>query len=105
MVRKFQIELPRPQIAEFCREWQVSQLALFGSVLREDFRPQSDVDVLVTFSPSAGISAFDLSQMEQELGHLLGRKVDLVERRLIEQSDNYIRRKNILESAEPVYGS
>jgi uncharacterized protein len=78
-------------------------LALFGSVLRGDFRPESDVDVLVTFAADANWSIFDLMRMEEQLSTFLGRKADLVERRAVEQSENYIRRRHILSTAEPVY--
>src|SRR5262245_50451704 len=97
------IELPAEAIAAFCRRWKVSELALFGSVLRDDFRPESDVDVLVTFTPDAQWGLFDLVRMESELAAIAGRKVDLVERSSVEQSKNYIRRRHILNSAEPVY--
>lgn len=97
------IEIPRERIAEFCRKHRVRKLSLFGSSLRDDFRPDSDVDVLVSFAEDARYSLFDLAAMEEELGTILGRKVDLVEREAIEQSENYIRRRHILESEEPLY--
>ena len=79
--------------------------AFFGSVLRDDFRPDSDVDVLVTFAPGVEWSLFDHIAMEEELSALLGRKVDLISRRAIERSSNWIRRKAILETAEPFYAA
>ena len=91
------------QVAAFCRQWRIVELALFGSVLRDDFGPESDVDVLVTFAPSARWSLLDLVRMQEELTAVLGRKVDLVERAAVEQSENYIRRRHILQSLEPVY--
>jgi predicted nucleotidyltransferase len=91
------------EIADFCRRWQITELALFGSVLREDFRSDSDVDVLVSFAEDARWSILDLVRMEEELSHILGRDVDLVERRAVECSENYIRRRHILETAEPFY--
>lgn len=97
------IAVPDKQVAAFCRQWQIVELALFGSVLRDDFGPESDVDVLVTFAPSARWSLLDLVRMEEELTALLGRTVDLVERAAVEQSENYIRRRHILQSLEPVY--
>jgi predicted nucleotidyltransferase len=100
-----QIEIPRDAIADFCRRWTVTELALFGSVLREDFRPDSDVDVLVRFAPGSRHSVFDLLRMEEELKAVFGRRVDLVDRGVLEQSPNYIRRQHILESAEPVYAA
>jgi predicted nucleotidyltransferase len=97
------IPLDREKIAEFCRQWKITEFSLFGSVLREDFRPDSDVDVLVTFAPDADWSLFDMVDMQDELKHVFGREVDLVERKAVERSENYIRRKHILTSAEPVY--
>ena len=99
------ISIDREKIAMFCRRWQVDELALFGSVLREDFRPDSDVDVLVQFLPEARHSLFDLARMQMELEEIFGRQVDLVERSAIEKSRNYIRRKAILSSLETVYAT
>ena len=76
-------------------------LELFGSVLRSDFGPDSDIDLLVDFEPDAGWSLFDHEAMRLELCALLGREVDLVSKRAIERSTNWIRRKAILESAVP----
>ena len=76
-----QITVDREKIAEFCRRWKITELSLFGSVLRDDFRPGSDVDVLVTFAPDAQWSLFDAVEMEQELSTIFGRKVDLISRR------------------------
>lgn len=78
-------------------------MALFGSVVRDDFRPDSDIDVLVTFAPGTRRTLEDYMEMEEELHAIFGRKVDLIERRLVEQSDNYIRRKHILNSAQVIY--
>ena len=97
------IPIDRDKIADFCRRWKISELALFGSVLRDDFRPDSDVDVLVTFAPEADWSLFDHVDMQEELSGILGRKVDLVSRRAIERSANWIRRRAILSTAEPYY--
>ena len=97
------LDPPAERIAEFCRRWQITELALFGSVLREDFRPESDVDLLVSFAENARWTLLDLARMEAEFKDILGREVDLVERRAVELSENYIRRRHILESAEPVY--
>lgn len=99
------LNLPYEKIEEFCRRWNVTEFALFGSVLRDDFRPDSDVDVLVTWAPDVRISLFDYTPMREELEAMFGRKVDLVSRRGIEQSTNWIRRRSILESARVVYGS
>lgn len=97
------IPIDHEKIAEFCRRWKITEFALFGSVLRDDFRPDSDVDVLVTFAPETRYSLFDLVRIQDELKQIFGREVDLVERRAVEKSENYIRRKHILSSVEPVY--
>ena len=99
------ISLPQEQLTAFCKRWGVSELALFGSVLSEDFRPDSDIDVLVSFAPGARRSLFDLVSMEEELKAILGYEVDLIERKAIEQSENYIRRKAILQNLEIVYAA
>ncbi|MDP9122685.1 MAG: nucleotidyltransferase domain-containing protein [Acidobacteriota bacterium] len=97
------ISLDRDRLPACCRSWKVSELAFFGSVLRDDFRPDSDVDVLVTFARGAHWSFFDLMKMEEGLRAILGRDVDLVEREAVERSENYLRRQHILRSLEPVY--
>ena len=97
------IAAPRDQIAAFCGRWRVTELAVFGSVLREEFGPDSDIDVLVRFDRQARHTLLDIGQMENELSRILGRDVDLIERVAIEQSRNYIRRKAILDSAETIY--
>ena len=97
------INLSERQVAAFCSQWGVRNFALFGSVLREDFGPSSDIDVLVRFVPSSSHSLFDLVRMENELSQMAGRKVGLVEREAVEESRNYIRRRAILESARTIY--
>jgi predicted nucleotidyltransferase len=99
------IELPMEQIQEFCDRWQITEFALFGSVLRDDFRPDSDIDVLVTFAPTAKRGLSETLQMKDELQALLGRKVDFIIKAAIERSDNWLRRKNILESAQVIYAA
>jgi predicted nucleotidyltransferase len=93
------------RLGEFCQKWRIAELALFGSALRPDFGPGSDVDVLVTFAPDSHPSLFDLVQMEEELEEIFGRKVDLASRRGIESSRNYIRREAILRSAQVLYAA
>ncbi|MHB9132726.1 MAG: nucleotidyltransferase family protein [Armatimonadota bacterium] len=102
---KINIPINQERIADFCRRWKVVEFALFGSVLREDFRPTSDVDVLVTFAPDAHWTLFDHVQMQEELATIFGRKVDLVTKRGIERSRNPLRRKAILDSAEVIYAA
>lgn len=93
------------RIAAFCRRWRIREFALFGSVLRDDFRPDSDVDVLVRFAPDACWGLLDLCRMEDQLRALLGRDVDLVTRDAVEQSENYIRRRAILSSLEVIHAA
>src|SRR6266496_113663 len=102
---KVRVSIPKKKLAEFCRRWKVSELAFFGSVLRDDFRPSSDIDLLVSFSPRAKITLFDLVRMQNELKEIFGREVDLVERRAIEKSENYIRRKSILSNSKVIYAA
>lgn len=97
--------IPKAKIAEFCRKWGIVEFSLFGSILRKDFRPDSDIDVLVAFSPDAPITLFDIVRMEEELEEILGREVDLVAKDTIERSRNYLRRKAILESREVIYAA
>ena len=97
------IDLPRDEVAAFCRRWQIVELALFGSVLREDFGPGSDIDVLAQFDPRAHHTLLDLAEMRDELSGALGRRVDLIERSAVEASRNYLRRRAVLGSAETIY--
>jgi predicted nucleotidyltransferase len=97
------IAITEEALSEFCRRWKIARLWAFGSVLRDDFRPDSDIDLLVEFQPDAEWSLFDHAGMEIELEELFGRRVDLVSRKGVEQSKNWIRRKSILESAKVVY--
>ena len=99
------IELPMTEIAEFCQRWQISEFSLFGSVLREDFRPDSDIDILVTFAPDAKRGLTETLQMQDELKILFDREVDLIIKSAIDRSENWLRRKNILDSARTVYAA
>lgn len=99
------IAIPHEQVREFCRRWRIVELSLFGSVLREDFRPDSDIDVLVAFEPGSAWSLLDSVRMERELKIIFGREVDLVTRRAVEHSPNWIRRQAILASARSVYAA
>jgi len=93
------------KITEFCHKWQVTEFALFGSVLREDFRPNSDIDVMVQFHPNAHPTFLTLEQMETELKTIFHRDVDLITRQGIENSRNYLRRHEILSSAQVIYAT
>ena len=96
------LNVPQDEIDAFCQRWRVVELAVFGSVLREDFRPDSDVDVLVSFEPNAHWSLFDFVTMQDELESLFGRPVDLVEK---EGLRNPFRRHAILSSQEVLYAA
>jgi len=100
-----QIPINHQEITAFCQRWGIAELAVFGSALRDDFRPDSDVDMLVSFRPEATPTLFDMVRMQKELGAILRREVDLISRRGIEESRNPFRRREILNSAEVIYGS
>ena len=97
--------VPMSAIAEFCARWGVEELALFGSVLRDDFGPESDIDVLVRFKEGRTPGLFAAARIRRELAGMCDRPVDLVHRPTIERSRNYIRRQAILESAKVVYAA
>ena len=97
------LEVPDEAIAGFCRRWRIVQVELFGSALRDDFRPNSDIDVLVTFEPGARWTLFDLVEMQDQLAQVVGRPVDLIERAAVEQSRNPYRRHSVLSTARVVY--
>ncbi|MBI4914301.1 MAG: nucleotidyltransferase domain-containing protein [Acidobacteria bacterium] len=99
------VEPPKDKIEAFCRTWKVMELALFGSVLRDDFGPDSDVDVLVTFADDARWGLLDHARMERELAAIIGRDVDLVTRSAVERSPNWIRRREILDGARSLYAA
>jgi predicted nucleotidyltransferase len=99
---KIRIRIPRKKIAEFCKRWKVVEFSLFGSILRDDFNPGSDMDVLVTFAPDAQVTLFDMVMMQIELKTLFARDVDLVEKASLY---NPYRRHEILQTAKRVYAS
>lgn len=97
------IELPLERLAEFCRRSHITRLEVFGSALRADFSAESDIDFLVTYDPTARMSLFDEVRLESELGEIVGRPVDMVSRRAVEQSQNRIRKHNVLSLTRDVY--
>lgn len=99
------LQIDRRAIADFCRRWEITEFGVFGSALREDFRADSDVDVMVAFAPDARWTLLDILRTEDELGRILHRKADLVERDAVERSENYIRRRHILSTVEQVYAA
>jgi len=96
------IDIPLEKIQAFCRRWRVRELALFGSVLSDDFRPDSDVDVLVSLDNDAAWSAFDLVDMAEELRAIFGREVDLLEKEAVR---NPFRRHLMLSNREVLYAA
>jgi uncharacterized protein len=95
------IAIPEQQLAELCRRYHVRELALFGSVLRDDFRPDSDIDVLVEFEPSAPIGLLEYIRLQGELATLFARDVDLVEKVGLKR----FVRDNVLQSAQVLYAA
>jgi uncharacterized protein len=96
------IDLPLDRIERFCRKWKIRELSLFGSVLREDFGPESDIDVLVSFAEDARWSLYDWIEMIDELREIFGRDVDLADREALR---NPFRRREILSNREVVYAA
>ena len=101
-MRSKKFGLPRKKIAEFCKRWSITELSLFGSVLREDFNPESDIDVLISIDPQAHIGLFEIAQMQIELENMFKRPVDLLEK---EGLRNPYRRYEILRTAQVIYAS
>jgi len=95
--------VPLQTLMDFCQRHHITELSVFGSILRDDFKPTSDIDFLVSFASEARIGLLEFNQIEENLKKLLRRDVDLVSKRAIENSENWIRRQNILESAEVIY--
>jgi predicted nucleotidyltransferase len=97
------IEIPFDEIAAFCRKWKITELALFGSVLCDDFGPDSDIDVLFTLAPGVHWPWGGFAGMTDDLEQIFGRKVDLGSRRGVEEDRNPIRRRHILSSLSVIY--
>jgi hypothetical protein len=95
--------LPMEQIAAFCRRWSIARLEVFGSALRDDFRSDSDLDLLATYAPQARWSLLDRVRMKLELEAMLGREVDLLNRRALERARRHARAAAILAQAQPIY--
>ena len=96
------VQLDREALAEFCRKWRIRELSIFGSALRDDFGPESDLDFLVSFEPDAGWDLFDMFDMKEELEKRFGRQVDFVEKEALR---NPWRRYEILRTCEVVYAA
>jgi uncharacterized protein len=97
------LSLPQQALTDFCRRWNIRELALFGSALRDDFRPDSDIDPLVTFSDDANWGLLEHIQMQHELETILERPVDFISWRALQESPNWLRRHAILDTAQVLY--
>jgi len=91
------------ELETLCKKWHLTELALFGSILRDDFRPDSDIDLLASFSPSFHRGLTETLQIRDDFTALFSRKIDLVIKDAIERSPNWIRRQEILETAQVIY--
>ena len=99
------IQIREEALGALCRKWKIRRVELFGSALRGDMTPESDVDLLVEFEPDEGWSLMDLAKAQGEFSRLLNRRVDIVDRANLRRSANWIRREAILSSAEVIYGA
>jgi predicted nucleotidyltransferase len=97
--------VPKKKVEAFCRKWNIKEFSLFGSVLRDDFKPDSDIDILVSFGEGSNYSLLNIVEMREELKAIFGRNIDLVIKKSIEESSNYIRRDSILSSSEILYAA
>lgn len=99
------IDIPHDRLVDFCRKWKIIEMSLFGSVVRDDFGPESDVDVLVQFADDARVSSFDLVDLSDELTAVFGRPVDILTRRSVEACGNPWKVSAILDHAQQVYAA
>jgi predicted nucleotidyltransferase len=105
LVKKLKIAVPRLEVERFCKRWKIVKFSFFGSVLRKDFNANSDIDVLVEFSNNVSWSLLDHAAMEEELSEIFNRQVDIVNKKVVKNSRNWIRKQNILESARVYYAA
>lgn len=103
----FEIEkrlgLPLAKMIAFCQHWQISELAAFGSILREDFQADSDIDLLIQFAPQAPQGLLTLAKIKHELEACSNRKIDIATKESVENSSNPFRRGEILNTAQVIY--
>lgn len=99
-MKRAKIDIPKDKIEDFCKRWKIAEFSIFGSALRKDFSPKSDVDVLISFEPDIPWSLFDWVDMIEELRGILGREVDLVEKSGLR---NPFRRREILSNRQVIY--
>jgi len=96
-------KLKLQSVVDFCRRWDIVELAVFGSVLRDDFSVQSDIDLLLTFAEGTQGTLYDYVLMKDEMEKFLGREVDLINRKALERSKNRLRREEIEQTAKIVF--
>jgi predicted nucleotidyltransferase len=99
------IPVDRDKITAYCKKWKITEFSFFGSVLTDEFRPDSDVDVMVTFAEDVKWGLWDIGHMEDELKDMFGRKVDLITRKSVTQSENYLMRRSILAGTSVYYAA
>lgn len=99
------IDIPKEQLAKLCKRWNIVELSLFGSVLRDDFGPDSDVDIMVKFAANSHTSLLDLVTIQNQIEQLVGRRIDLVTRSGIEHGSNPYIKNKILKNAETFYAA
>jgi hypothetical protein len=97
------IPIPMEAIRDFCIRWNIDEFALFGSAIRSDFHPESDIDILLTYKPGTRLTLDALLTMGDELEAIFGRSVDVIDRETLERSLNHLRREAILSSAQVLY--
>ena len=97
------VDIPVEPLHKFCLRWKVSELAVFGSALHENYPLESDLDLLISFQENTQWGLFDLVNMESELGVIFNKKVDLIEKAAVLKSENHIRRKAILDDAQVIF--
>lgn len=104
-MKRFALPIPRKKVIQFCHRWEISEFSFFGSIVKGSFRDTSDIDILVSYKPGFYWSLFDHEKMEEELQQIFGRKVDLISKKAIQTSRNWIRKEEILQSAVKYYES
>ena len=93
------------QIEAFCKAWNIKELLVFGSITTDHFRPDSDIDIVVDFLPGTHRTLIQLARMEEDLEKIFGRRIDLIPKKAVEESRNFIRKKSILASMVRIYGA
>ena len=99
------LNIPEEKLSALCQKYLVKELSIFGSILRDDFKSESDIDLLITFNEKANYSLFDIVRIQEEFAKLFGRPVDIVSRRAVERSRNFYRKKAILDTAKIIYAT